>query len=264
MDTLGDNFSMLTGNLIALFYSPIITVCVSLWRPQNFDWKLLRERTEKMLIEDDIAEADRVSHSVLLGMHDADIVPIAHHAQAGAAGPAAPATADTDTEEALTKVLRFSYWFGGGLSIVLIILWPLLALPQVRRHRCVAFPRRAAPPGSNPLNWPAAGQVNFSKSYWGWWVAIAFIWGHCAAAMTIVLPLWQARHLFLIALGIQPAPEPPRPAEKVTAPVPSNVGVSAEHDATPILYSSNFDSGRAGLAGAGDRHGDQGAGSNGL
>ena len=166
--TLGDDFSMLTGNLIALFFSPIITVVISLIWPQNFDWNVLREKTEQMLIEDDIDEKDRVSHSVLLGLRDDDLV---HHEAAAAGGaasaqlPVAP-TAE-ETQEELGKVLMFSYWFGGGLSIVLIILWPLLALPQ----------------------------ETFSKSYWGWWVAIAFIWGHCAAAITIVYPLYQARSL---------------------------------------------------------------------
>lgn len=131
MDNLGDDFSMLTGNLIALFFSPIITVAVSLFRPQNFDWKLLRERTEKMLVEDDIAEADRVSHSVLLGMHDDALAPHPS-AEAAATAAAASAAAAADNEEALTKVLTFSYWFGGGLSFVLIVAWPLLTLPQVR------------------------------------------------------------------------------------------------------------------------------------
>jgi Na+/proline symporter len=187
VDSLGDDFSMLTGNLIALLLSPVITVCVSLARPQNFDWRLLRERTEEMLIEDDIAEADRVSHSVLLGLHDEAMVPSVSAAPSASA--AAAAAAAQDSEEALTKVLRFSYWFGGGLSFVLIVLWPLLALPE----------------------------VNFSKSHWGFWVAIAFIWGHCAAAITIVLPLWEVRDLFLIAVGLRKAPEPPQSvaAEKV-------------------------------------------------
>jgi hypothetical protein len=158
--TLGDDFSMLTGNLIALFFSPIITVVISFISPQNFDWKLLKERTEKMLIEDDIDEKDRVSHSVLLGLRDEDLV---HHEAAVAATAAASAARDVETQDELTKVLMFSYWFGGGLSLILIIIWPLLALPQ---------------------------EV-FTKSYWGWWVAIAFIWGHCASAITIVYPLYQ-------------------------------------------------------------------------
>jgi hypothetical protein len=166
VDNLGDDFSMLTGNLIALFFSPIITVVISLISPQNFDWELLRKRTQEMLILDDIDKQEGVTDSVLLGLDDSALV---HHDPAGAPGaPGQPAPsrgsdAHDETQEELTRVLQFSYMFGGGLSLVLIIIWPLLTLPQ----------------------------GTFTKSYWGWWVAIAFIWGHCAAAITIIYPLYQ-------------------------------------------------------------------------
>jgi len=45
------------------------------------------------------------------------------------------------------------------MTFVLIIAWPLLALP------------------ADP----------FSRSYFGWWVAIAFIWGHVAFIITVTL-----------------------------------------------------------------------------
>ena len=165
--TLGDNFSMLTGNLIALFFAPIITVIVSLIAPQNFNWEDMRKRTEEFLILDDILEKDQRQEDVrniVLALGDEELV---HHTLANTDGtPATPQqTVDQETKEELDKVLAFSYRFGGGLSVVLIIIWPLLALCQ-------------------PV---------FTKSYWGWWVAIAFIWGHCAAAICIVYPLYQAR-----------------------------------------------------------------------
>jgi urea-proton symporter len=144
VDTLGDDLPSLAGNLVALFSSPIICIAISLMSPQkDFDWDQLKKKTEEWLIEDDIDEKDRVTHSELIGMN---------HGQ-------------EDSEEELSKVLYFSYWFGGGLSIVLIIAWPLLTLPE----------------------------VNFSKSYWNWWVAIGFIWAHCAAFVTMVYPIWEIR-----------------------------------------------------------------------
>jgi len=179
--TLGDDFSMLTGNLIALFFSPIITVIISVISPQKFDWAELRRKTQEMLILDDIdKQGEHVTDSVLLGLDDLELT----HGHAPAAGEAgaAPASRGSDphdeTNEELTKVLMFSYWFGGGLSFVLIIVWPLLSLPQ----------------------------TTFTKSYWGWWVAIAFIWGHCAAAITIVYPLYQVRDLIMVALGLKTPP----------------------------------------------------------
>jgi len=82
---------------------------------------------------------------------------------------------DEDSEEAMTVALRWTYITGGILSFVLIIAWPLLTLPQ----------------------------YNFTKSYWGWWVAIAFIWGHVAAIITIILPLWEARDFLLAVVGLK-------------------------------------------------------------
>jgi len=144
VDTLGDDLPSLAGNLVALLSSPVICVAVSLiWPQKDFDWDQLKKKTEEWLIEDDIDESERVTHSELIGMNHGE----------------------EDSEEQLSKVLYFSYWFGGGLSIVLIIIWPLLTLPE----------------------------VSFSKSYWNWWVAIGFIWAHCAAFVTMVYPIWEIR-----------------------------------------------------------------------
>jgi urea-proton symporter len=134
VDTLGDDLPSLAGNLVALFSSPIIRVVISLIFPQkNFEWDQLKTKTQEWLIQDDIAENERVTHSELIGMN---------HCQ--------------ENSEELNKVLKFSYWFGGGLSIVLIIAWPLLTIPE----------------------------VSFPKSYWTWWVAVGFIWAHGAAVVT--------------------------------------------------------------------------------
>jgi urea-proton symporter len=171
VDTLGDDLPSLAGNLVALFSSPIICVLVSLIAPQkDFEWDQLKKKTEEWLVEDDIDESERVTHSELIGMN---------HGK-------------EDSEEELNKVLFFSYWFGGGLSIVLIIVWPLLTLPE----------------------------VNFSKSYWNWWVAIGFLWAHGAAVVTMVYPLWEIRaELHAFFTGAKPE-EPPAPP-KADAPDPA-------------------------------------------
>ena len=48
-------------------------------------------------------------------------------------------------------------------------------------------------------------QVNFSQGYWTLWVAIAFLWGHAAAAVTVLLPLWEGRAQIRTALGFPAA-----------------------------------------------------------
>jgi hypothetical protein len=80
---------------------------------------------------------------------------------------------DADSDEAMNIALKWTYITGSVLTFILIFAWPLLTLPQ----------------------------QNFTKSYWGWWVAICFIWGHLAALITIVLPLWEARNVILHIFG---------------------------------------------------------------
>lgn len=67
---------------------------------------------------------------------------------------------------------------GTVMSFVLIVTWPLLALP------------------ADP----------FSRSYFSWWVGVAFMWGHVAFIITVLYPLWEF---------LQPALAPPAPPPKV-------------------------------------------------
>lgn len=51
--TLGNDFAMLTGNVLALFTSPIICAIVTWFKPQNYNWEDLRTVTEAYLVEED-------------------------------------------------------------------------------------------------------------------------------------------------------------------------------------------------------------------
>ncbi|KAI8468533.1 MAG: urea active transporter [Monoraphidium minutum] len=93
IDTLGGDYPMLAGNLVAIFLSGIVCAIVSCVSPQNYDWA---ELLEIPLIEED---------------------------------PNAYLSEGADSPEALTKALRWTWLTGGGLTLVLIILWPLLAMP---------------------------------------------------------------------------------------------------------------------------------------
>ena len=43
IDNLGGDYPMLAGNLTSIFSSLIIITLMSLWKPQNYDWKTTRE-----------------------------------------------------------------------------------------------------------------------------------------------------------------------------------------------------------------------------
>lgn len=68
-----------------------------------------------------------------------------------------------DSAEAMDKAFKYCVIGAIVLSFVLVVLWPALALPA----------------------------KVFDKKYFAFWVAIAFIWGHFAFIVTVLLPIWE-------------------------------------------------------------------------
>jgi len=128
IETLGGDFPMLAGNVVAIGLSALVCIGVSLVRPQNYDWALMKE------------------------------IPMVEHDEA------AYAETGADSPASLTRALRWTYITGGALTLVMLILWPLLALP--------------------------AGV--FSQAYFTMWIVIALIWGLCASACCIFYPVFEA------------------------------------------------------------------------
>lgn len=93
VDTLGENYSMLGGNLCAIFVSAIVCAVISLIKPQEYDWKTTREIP---LVEEDGVEEH---------------------------------TAPGDSKEAMDKASKVMIYAGWGFTAVLIIVWPVLTLP---------------------------------------------------------------------------------------------------------------------------------------
>jgi Na+/proline symporter len=65
--TLGNDFAMLTGNVLALFVSPLVTCILVFFFPQDYNWEDLNKTTESYLIEQDRhAHANTVSPEKIL------------------------------------------------------------------------------------------------------------------------------------------------------------------------------------------------------
>lgn len=126
VDTLGKDYPMLAGNVTALGLSLIVTSVLSFVMPQNFDWEQL----------DNIKLVETDERAVL-----------------------------TDSEKAgLDTAYKWTCIFCVSLTIVLIIIWPLLALiPGV-----------------------------WSKGYFTFYVILAFIWGILATVYCILAPIIEA------------------------------------------------------------------------
>lgn len=139
LDTTGQDYPMLAGNLVALFFSMLLCVILSHIWPQDYNWDELRNLP---------AAADAVDDS---------------HAH----------VADEDSPEALDRVIRFTWATGGTLTLVLLIMWPILALPA----------------------------KVFSQGYFTMWVIIAMIWGLVAAAICIIMPIVETAPLIWAVLS---------------------------------------------------------------
>jgi SSS family transporter len=69
----------------------------------------------------------------------------------------------SESQAALDVAYKWTVWGAAIMTAILIFIWPALALPA---------------------------EV-MSPSYFGWWVAIAFIWGHAAFFITVILPVLE-------------------------------------------------------------------------
>ena len=96
VDTLGENYSMLGGNLCAIFVSAIVCAVISIIKPQDYDWQTTREIT--LVEEDGLEKEDEVVN-------------------------------EEDSPAAMDRASKIMLWAGWGFSGVLIIFWPVLTLP---------------------------------------------------------------------------------------------------------------------------------------
>lgn len=137
--TLGGDFPMLGGNLVSILSSGAICIIVSMLKPQNYDFNELHK-------------------SITMVEHD---------------GSEKLAEEGEDSAEGLKVALKRVCIYGSLLSIVLIIVWPCLALPA----------------------------MVFSKGYFYFWVVIAIIWGLVASALMIVLPVSESWSGITLIMG---------------------------------------------------------------
>jgi SSS family transporter len=93
IDTLGGNYPMLAGNVVAILSSGVICAAMSMANPQNFDFTTLADKIS--LIDDKMPDLDPVEND----------------------------------PEMLKDALGFVSKWGIGFCVVMVIIWPLLSLP---------------------------------------------------------------------------------------------------------------------------------------
>ncbi|KAK9007765.1 hypothetical protein V6N11_074683 [Hibiscus sabdariffa] len=132
LDTTGRNAPMLAGNLVSILTGGVIHGVCSLLCPQNYTWDTTRQIT---LVEKEASD-----------LHEEE------------------EEEEEFKEEKLKKAKSWIVKWGVGLTILIVILWPLLTIP--------------------------AGE--FSVGYFTFWAVIAITWGSIGSAVIIGLPIIES------------------------------------------------------------------------
>ncbi|KAK1995033.1 sodium symporter family protein, partial [Colletotrichum falcatum] len=153
----GANEPMLAGNLTSLLspllFIPLLTF-VPPFEPQKYDWQsMLNIRRAD---DRDLADGANV---------DVEAVPTAQ----------TPAFADPDEKPKLDKAAKTARWLTVGVTLVLLILWPM------------------------PLY--GSGYV-FRKSFFTGWVVVGITWLFASVVMVVFLPIFESRSTIVRTTGM--------------------------------------------------------------
>jgi len=127
LTTTGRNAPMLAGNLVSILTGGAVHAIFSFISPQNYDWSSTRHIT---LVDADASDVPDEEYS----------------------------------ESKLRHAQRWIIKWGVGFTVLIVIIWPIMALPA----------------------------KVFSLGYFTFWAAIAIIWGTVGSAVIIILPLYES------------------------------------------------------------------------
>jgi len=175
VETTGMNYPTLAGNLASIMTGLIVTVVISLVKPDDFDWEITRA-INAMVVEgegqDGTATRDSSTPDVSdsgekKGVTETSAPPVT------TATALPPHLAPTAQEEDSPLVLRRSFKLACISAFVLtFILDFLLPMPMFFSHYI------------------------FSKGFFTGWVVVSFIWVFASSAISCLLPIWETRASF--------------------------------------------------------------------
>lgn len=169
---LAEPYSAVCSGLTGLLFSGVITVCVTLAHPADYDFSGTRAI---VIYKDDKQDAgpavsDDVSDS---GKDDPEKAGIVAEVQPVAADQALGADQAAEHAE-LKRVFRRAAWYSLALTLIVAILVPI---PMFFSHYV------------------------FSKPFYTFWVACQIIWVAMSGTFCIVLPIVESRREIIVILG---------------------------------------------------------------
>ncbi|KAG0349315.1 hypothetical protein BG005_011043 [Podila minutissima] len=162
--TTGTDQAMLAGNLGALLGGGLISVVLSLIKPDNYTFEATRSLKQ---VTDDMVGTPTSYNS------SEDIVMEEEEEKKGT--PRATTvelttdTFDAEDDAKLAKAARFARWSSGILTVILIVLWPL------------------------PMFF---SNYVFSRGFYTGWVVLSIVWAICSTIAVTIYPVWESRDAF--------------------------------------------------------------------
>jgi len=195
IETTGLSYPTLAGNLAAVMTGLIVSVAVSLVRPDSFDWEITRMINAEMVqsTHEDCVSTPKLMDSKKGGIVEPSIENLPthpihpthpthsthpthpsppHNEEKGLSAHLAPTNLEADTDD--PDILRHAFKLACIASFVITFLLDFL-IPM-------------------PMFF---SEYVFSKNFFTGWVVISFIWVFCSSAITCLLPIWETRHSFL-------------------------------------------------------------------
>ncbi|KAG0028009.1 hypothetical protein BGZ82_008651 [Podila clonocystis] len=160
--TTGTDQAMLAGNLGALLGGGIISVVLSLIKPDNYTFEATRSL--KQVMDDMVGTPTSNSSSEDISMEGEK-----KDAPRATTVELTTDTFDAEDDAKLAKAARFARWSSGILTVILIILWPL------------------------PMFF---SNYVFSRGFYTGWVILSIVWAICSTIAVTIYPVWESRDAF--------------------------------------------------------------------
>ncbi|KAG0034897.1 hypothetical protein BGZ81_002304 [Podila clonocystis] len=160
--TTGTDQAMLAGNLGALLGGGLISVVISLIKPDNYTFEATRSLKQ---VTDDMVGTPTSNNS----SEDISMEEEKKNATRATTVELTTDIFDAEDDAKLAKAAKFARWSSGILTVILIILWPL------------------------PMFF---SNYVFSRGFYTGWVILSIVWAICSTIAVTIYPVWESRDAF--------------------------------------------------------------------
>lgn len=200
LETTGSNYATLAGNLAAIMTGLIVSVVVSLIKPDNYDWESTRAINLEHAHFEGTAPPPHAksssSSTTQTGKAEQDAIKSASEAPSPA--PVSPILAPSPDEKQIPKGDPIRMDEERQLSLDADVEEAPSSLRSAFKLACIAsFVLPFIMDFLIPIPMFLSHYI-FSKEFFTAWIVISFIWVFGSALISVILPIWETREFFAL------------------------------------------------------------------